>query len=524
MVAIGCLAVVLAGCAGAGGAGGGDDAALVDGQTFTVVIPDDPGTLDPALSLSSDSRQMSRFLYDTLTLAATDGSAEPNLAETWEATTTEAEFTLRKGITCSDGTELTAETVAANINFIADPENGSPLLGIDVQPGTVAIADNAAGTVSVQSGAPDPFLLRGLSNVRIVCQAGLDDRSLLRAGSAGTGLFTLTKAAANDRYTLTRRDGYEWAPGDGEFDTKGLPETVVFRVVDSESTSANLLLSGEVNAARITGTDTARLQAANLREVAYASAIGQLWFNEAAGHPTSDEQVRKALLAALDLEDLRTVLTDGKGTQPERFSATEPSVCQGDLIDGIFPKFDAKVAATQLDEAGWKAADGGIREKDGTPLSIKVLYPAAEGARMVASMEFVQTAWTAVGVDVELVAANDALIGQALDETGDFDVHFVNTGLQLPSQLVPFVSGDGPGAGLNAGLIDNLDYLAHVEAATQLPGAEGCEEWNAAETALYERADLVPFANQQRIWFSKNASFELREGTISPTTVRMRAN
>lgn len=198
----------------------------------------------------------------------------------------------------------------------------------------------------------------------------------------------------------------------------------------------------------------------------------------------------------------------------------QPAVCPADITKDVFPAFDAKAASQQLDAAGWKAGTDGVRSKDGKRLTLSVLYPASEGARMVASMEHVQTAWTKIGVDVQLAAGSDAQIGQVLDETGDFDVHFVNTGLNLPSQLVPFVSGPGTPDGPNAGQIDNPDYTAKAKAAMDKAGIEGCADLNAAESALYKRADLIPFANQQRVWFSKKAIFDLALGVVVPSSIR----
>lgn len=121
---------------------------------------------------------------------------------------------------------------------------------------------------------------------------------------------------------------------------------------------------------------------------------------------------------------------------------------------------------------------------------------------------------------MQLVAGSDTQIGQVLDETGDFDVHFVNTGLNLPSQLVPFVSGPGAPDGLNAGQIENPDYASKAKVAMDEAGADGCADWNAAGSALYKRADLVPFANQQRVWLSRRPPSTSHSEQSSPPASR----
>lgn len=125
---------------------------LTDGKTFTYAISSDPGTLDPAITVLSIARGVDQFLYDGLINLDTKGQPQAAIAEKWEASTTTASFTLRKGITCADGSPLTAKDVAGSINFVGDPANKSPIAGVTVKAGTKAVADEAAGTVKVTSG------------------------------------------------------------------------------------------------------------------------------------------------------------------------------------------------------------------------------------------------------------------------------------------------------------------------------------------------------------------------------------
>ena len=101
----------------------------------------------------------------------------------------------------------------------------------------------AAGHRGVGVGVhaqPAPFVLNGLANLPIVCPSGLKDRSTLRAATAGTGPFALTAAAPGDRYTYAKRPGYTWGPAGATTATPGLPDTVVVKVVENETTAANL--------------------------------------------------------------------------------------------------------------------------------------------------------------------------------------------------------------------------------------------------------------------------------------------
>ena len=77
------------------------------------------------------------------------------------------------------------------------------------------------------------------------------------------------------------------------------------KIVENETTAANLLLSGDVNAAPILGPDAERLDQAGLFTAETPALIGEQWYNHAEGRATSDPEVRMALTQALDLAELQ---------------------------------------------------------------------------------------------------------------------------------------------------------------------------------------------------------------------------
>ena len=141
----------------------------MSGQAATVILPADPGSLDPDLTSLSVTLQADLFLYDSLVSFTPSGAIEPNLATTWSGTATTASYTLRKGVTCSDGSPLTASTVAANISYIGDVKNASSRVGVWVPPGATATGDDATGVVTVKSPVPDPFLVSDVGQAEVVC-------------------------------------------------------------------------------------------------------------------------------------------------------------------------------------------------------------------------------------------------------------------------------------------------------------------------------------------------------------------
>lgn len=520
--AVGLLALALAACGG-GGSSGNTPAGqnFVNGKTFTLVLGADPGNLDPHFTSLSAALATDRFLYDSLINIDEKGTVVAGLASKWDGTATTATYTLRKNITCSDGSVLSASQIADNINFVGDPKNASSRIGIFVPPGATAKGDDTAGTVTVTSPAPDPFLVRNVGGLQIVCAKGMKDRGLLKQGADGTGMFTLTDAVASDHYTLTRRKDYAWGPGDWKTDQAGMPDTVTIKIVSNETTAANLLVSGGANAASIIGSDRQRLAASNLFHRDVETVIGELWFNQKTGLPGSDEAVRKALTQALDLNQLGQVVTSNSG-KPAKSLVAPGGPCSQDTVTPNLPAHNVEAAKSALDAAGWTAGPDGIRAKGGQKLSMILYYPTSVGPGMPAGAELTQKAWKDLGVDVAIKSMTDAEASSIIVAgQGSWNAAYVPLGVTLPTQLVSFVSGTTPPKGVNFSYIENKDYTDNVTAASALPGSAGCGKWAAAEAALIQQVNVVPFADSTVPWFGKGAVFELSQGSVTPGSIRM---
>jgi peptide/nickel transport system substrate-binding protein len=492
------------------------------GGTFVDILGADPGNLDPHLSIFVTTANTNAFAYDTLLYPTADGELVSGLAESWEETPTSVTYTLKEGVTCSDGTPLTASTVADNFSFVVDPNNQSPLLGTFVPPGITAEADDAARTVTLTSEQPVPFFLRSTGlNLFIVCANGLADRSLLESGTDGTGPFVLEEAVANDHYTFRARDGYAWGPDGATSDAPGFPSAVELRVVTNESTAANLLLSGEANAAVVSGPDRQRLESEGLFVVEGKAIVGEFFFNQMAELPTADAAVRRALMQAIDLPEMMAAMTGGTGLLPESFVEVLPKACPGNTLgDVLSAGADVDAAGRLLDEAGWVIGSSGVRERDGEPLTLRAIYVTTiTGADLV--MELALPQWEELGVDVELQGVDDAQFNAIAFESRAWDVILASVNLNLPSQLVPFVSGAQPPDGVNFSAIANPEYEQLAAEASALTGPEACEQWNAAEEALVAEMNILPFAASTLPAFGQGAEFETGGFGIIPATIRL---
>ncbi|GAA5064958.1 peptide/nickel transport system substrate-binding protein [Thermocatellispora tengchongensis] len=490
----------------------------VSGGAFVKAISADPGHLVPMTGVSLAAREMVGYAYEALVYATPDGRFVPWLATKWEQSGKKITYTLHDGITCSDGKPFTAETAANNINYHADPKKATFYHGPQVNEGVTAEAEG--NTLTITSETDDPFLLANTGTIEMVCQAGLDDPDSLKNATNGTGLYALSGSTPGSTYTYTKRSGYKWGPNGVTSETKGLPDSLEIRVITDETTAANLLLSGEINAAVVTGADRQRLDAAGLKTVGVRNPVGEMLFNERAERPTSDPLVRQALVTALDRKAIGDVVSDGSAMDSKSLVVKNPLLCVAGGPKWTLPATDPAKAASLLDEAGWKLGEGGKRYKDGEPLTIKFIYDAATATHAPAA-ELVQQTWNKLGVTTEL-SANDANAwSEQLFQTFDWDTGFVQIAPGGPVTVSTFFAGATPDKGGNNFMfVDNPEYEALVKQASTASPETTCDLWQQAEAKLIERTDVFPLADNELRTYLSGVRLE-QPNFVMPTTIRM---
>lgn len=505
------LGLLAAGCGGSGGGG-----AAGDGDTLTVGVIADPGGLNPLTALNASAFMLNRFSYDGLLNIQPDGRIVSGVAEKWTSDATSASFTLKRGVTCDDGTPLTASAIAAQYAYIAEPANASPMLGMIVPTGLTVSADDAAGTLTFKTPEPTPFLLRNAATLQLVCPSGMRAQGRLDHASDGTGPYRLTQAVPGDHFTFTKRQGYTWGP-DG-VDNARTPDRVVFKVIGNESTRTNLLLGGQLDVTTVVGPDRSRLAAAGIKSTAMQDPLGQLLFNEDPNRVTADPQVRRALVTAIDLRQLGAVATGGKGVRPTRLGTAMSPPCPTDSVTANLPTHDVDRAAEMLSTAGWKKS-GGYWSKDGRQLSIAVPYPGLSGTQVVAAAELAVKQWKSFGVKVTLQPTTPATKVSTL-MAGQWDVAWAPLSLSTPDQMLPFYSGTKPPEGLNFGSVQNPEYERLTALAMAKSDTAGCAEWTAAEEELMKRIDVITFMDSNVPYFTRGYAFEVDGGGFLPTSLR----
>ncbi|SDK02067.1 ABC transporter substrate-binding protein [Streptomyces indicus] len=490
---------------GGGGKGGG-------GGSATLQLTGDPTTLDPAKGTAVQDLVMSRMLYDVLVRRDDGGEIVGNLAKSWEQPSAkEATFTLNEGITCTDGTKLTATDIAASLKRLADPKTGGyPAFGAG---NTATItADDKAGTVNVKLAKPYSDLLYGMSSPQagIICPKALKDESLLKSGGkgAGTGRWWLDKSTAGSAYTLAGRDGYTWGAKYKKAPAGDAPKTVVMKILPNESTMANELLSGSLDYAGITGPDAARLAKAPDKVTMVPTPLIRMMvvFNQKEGHPGADKKFRDAVGAAIDRKAFNDTVT--KGTGEVIASLADKSVPCASTDESWLAKPDKAAAA--------KALKG-----------VKVKVVGTNAVASGAGNEFVQAVLKAAGAEVELRNVdNTTWATEVPGGKGDWDITVlpnVNT-TNLLTHPASLLVGEAPPAGRNFGSVNNPDFAAGFgEAMANVDEAKKCAAWEKAQKAALTNRDVLPLTAIKAYYTSgKKVEIASPDGILDTSTVRLK--
>ncbi|MFE0804676.1 ABC transporter substrate-binding protein [Streptomyces sp. NPDC058812] len=490
---------------------GEDDRSAAGASTIRYGVTSDVSTFDPAKATAATEYTLARLTYGTLVSRDNGGRFLPQLAEKWQATPTSATFTLRKGLTCSDGSPLEAEEVAASLRRYADPERGSAGSGLVFGPGgkPEITTDDAARTVSVKLAKPWSDLVSGLALpvTGIVCEPGLKDLTALAKGpveGAASGGYVLARAQRGTSYTFERRADYDsWPPYAGQ--PKGRPaDTFTVQVVGNESTLANQLSTGALDYAPFTGPDAARFTGGDRHTKTAPILRMYLVFNEREGHPGADPKVRRAVAQAVDAAAYNKV-HGGKGEVMRSFAdSTTPCVnTDASLLTEHDPAAAKKVlAGLSLKVAGTNSIAGG------------------------AGNAYVQEALRAAGADVKLRNVDNATWAtEVMGNKGDWDVT-VMAHLNLSGTLTnaaPLLSGQAPPQGRNFGDVRNAGFArAFGQAMSTVDEKAKCTAWQSAQKALLERNDVVPLSTVPVTFvLDKDIDGALAMGFLDPTTLRV---
>ncbi|QYM75635.1 ABC transporter substrate-binding protein [Leucobacter luti] len=501
----------------------------ITGGTLVYATGDaEPSCLDPHVGGNYPQALISTQYLEPLVGRDATGKITPWLASEW--TTSDDgliwDFTLRDGVTFTDGTPLDAAAVKANIEHLQDPETQSST-------GYLAVAKVASVeavdelTARFTLSAPDSALLESLSQQWTAIQSpagiarGMEENC---QAPIGTGPFTIEKWAPQQSVTLVRNDDYQTPGPEAKHDTAAYLDGIEWRFIPDAATRYAALASGEVQV--IDNPLPSDITAATEAGIAHIDAprpgsVNRIELNSAQA-PFDDVRVREAFIRAADPNP--GIETLYRGTAERSYSplaSTEPAAASAEALFAT----DANAAAQLLDAAGWtETNDAGVRVKDGKPLTVR--FPVSTNQSVAAEQslfEQIQANTAAVGFDVQLEPVDLSTWYAALgaNEYEAVSAPYTKVG---PDVLRILYHSDGI-VPAPSGYFANHTQLSDPaldaildEASDTLDEAARTKLYAEAQQRILESFTVLPLYDQQNHFLTRGVTGVTTLGTVATPT------
>ncbi|MDR3171676.1 MAG: ABC transporter substrate-binding protein [Treponema sp.] len=363
--------------------------------------------IDPAKGMLDDTQIL---VYNGLVEIDSNFRQTPGLAESWEMSPDGMMWTfrLRKNVRFHDGEPWNAQAALANFKRL----DGYPGLS-----DTDRVETPDAYTLVFYMKQPTYNLS---SNLARTMMSMVSPRAINEDGSIsealGSGPYKLVKWDKDIEYVFEANDDF-WG---------GKPNLrkITFKVITDPQSRASALESGEID--MISGyqalTVVKRLMQDDrfqiIKKTQNTSVVIFYNINRA---PLDSLAVREAVGHALDLQSMITNLLPGLASPPGGFF----SPAYGDLVNpGVKnPVYNVEEANTLLEQDGWVRGNGGIRIKNGSPLTLTLIYGAANTEDSLLA-PVMQDMLKEVGIDLKLNAVEGAAL-DALQESKQYDMILV---------------------------------------------------------------------------------------------------
>jgi oligopeptide transport system substrate-binding protein len=450
------------------------------------ILTGEPSSLDPAAQGDISSAAVTVQLYESLTAFDPSLVLRPALAESWALGDAGRRivFTLRSGLTFSDGTPLTADDVVRSWLRVIDPAAPSPL---------ASLLDDVEGVVAYRQGDtadPGEVGLRALDDrqVEVRLDRPVGDFPAIVAGATFgvvppdfDGEADAVGGAASGGYVLVTRAGDSLRLEANERYWAGRPTIATIELITDlgGASAVEAFEDGEVDYAPISSSDAswaaydAGLGPA-LREVA---SLGLTYYGfDATKPPFDDPRVRLAFAQAVDWR--RMVELGSTGSTTPATSMVPPGI-PGRSETDFLPSFDPDAARDLLADAG---------------------FPGGEGFPEVTML----TAGT--GHERAIVSELEERLGVTIAaETMDFDTYFTRLEVDAPAiwSLTWIADYPGPndflGLLLGSGRTNNYGgwssaaFDAAIEDALEAPDlAAARAAYDLAEGIVRDEAPVIP--------------------------------
>jgi peptide/nickel transport system substrate-binding protein len=522
------VAVVLAGCSSSSGSGSGSGSSQtqtkqqaasssganpavdqevagcpVSGGTLTVdldeqVLPD----LDPSYTPEAVAYRVIRGVFDSLVYEGSNGTFYPWLASSWTVNSSDTSytFTIRKGVTFSDGTPLNAASVKYTFDRIESPAEGSLFAIALLGPYQDSVV-NSPDSVTVNFKAPYPGFLEAASQAFLGI---VDPTAAQREGTVGfgehpvgSGPFEITSNVADQSITEVRNPHYDWGPAGLTHQGPACLSQITFTEVPQESTRVGELEHSQVDAAEtILAPDYQSVRSdpsLKLYVVPGAGADYQYLINTQQ-YPWNNTQMRIALRDSINISQTLAAVYQGEYTRA--WGPIMPDTADYNPAVQNSWSYDPGLAASILSKQGWQLGSDGYRHKDGQTLTISFAGSAPDRELRQEVSVYVQAYLKAVGIDMTItnLSGSSAI---AVEESGKFGMTATSFITASPSILYDFFDSalipSGTKSGENLSRLDSPqvdNWLATAE--TSSSPATQATYWGDVQQYVVQNAVTIP--------------------------------
>lgn len=371
--ALAAAALVLSGCATAGGPSTDPDAPTE--LTWGWALPT---SWDPVTSKAGWDTHALALVYDGLTQLDPDGNVVPGLAEEWVYSEdgTTVTFTLRDAA-FTDGSPVDAAAVKANLERGRDQADSTLAGQLKIVTGVDVVDEQTVAVHLDQADYQVPYLFAGKTGF-IVNPAAFDDVATLATQPEGSGPFALNEYVPNSHADLEKNADY-WAA-----DRIFIDEFHIAPVTDPATVVAGVQ-TGQFDVALVPPSQVQAAESANLIvEKIRALTVRALDVNNTIA-PFDDPLVLQAISHATDRQALVDGAYFGQGT-PNFQPFPAGYIAYDESLDDLYP-YDVAKAKKLLADAGH-------------PDGIDITLSLADTDSAIA--EVLQAQWKEAGITVTL--------------------------------------------------------------------------------------------------------------------------
>ena len=263
-------------------------------------------SLDPALSTNTTMGTVTRLWGEPLVELANDGGLDGRVAESWEGSADASVWTfkIRKGITFSNGKEVTAEDVMATMDRHSGEDTKSGALG--VMRGIKAMRAEGSDFI-VELSEPNADLPYLMTDYHLMIQpnGGKDDPSAM----IGTGPYVVKTADPGVRYVAEKNPNH-WD------DSQGHADTVEVLVINDDTARVAALQSGQVHMISRVPPRTAGLisRAPNINVHSKSGPGHYVFIMHCDTEPFANNDVRLALKYGINRQEMVDKILFGYGS------------------------------------------------------------------------------------------------------------------------------------------------------------------------------------------------------------------